>query len=94
MQTGRRPNWPPAWVTLAEKCGGSVPLRQALGYRSKTTLSAKIAGRKPWTRADYLLLVILAVRHDIPTDQLLPPAAVYALDRPDARPVLGEAPNA
>lgn len=81
-------------MALAAACGGSVALRQALGYRSKGTLPSKLYGVKPWTRADYLLLLMLSTRHGIALDQLLPPAAVYALGRPDAHPFLGEAPNA
>lgn len=53
---GRIPSWPIPWLDLATAAGGSRALREALGYASKTTLSAKIAGRSPWTKADYFLL--------------------------------------
>lgn len=91
MPPGRTPSWPKPWLDLAAKCGGSVELRVALGYRSKTTLSDKLRARSPWTRSDFLLLSAVAERHHVAISTLLPAPAILVLSKPDGRPVLADA---
>ena len=70
--SGRRPSWPPVWIALAAKVGGSKALRlDIFGYRSKTTLSDKILGRSPWSKADRTILGFLAKKHGLPLADLL-----------------------
>jgi len=70
--SGRRPSWPAPWMLLAEREGGSRKLREErFGYRSKTTLSDKIHGRSPWSKADRTIIGFLARRHGIALDSLL-----------------------
>ena len=73
MPSGRPPEWPKPWMDLAAASGGSRHLREQLGYASKTTLSAKIAGRSPWTRGDWMVVQHLAVQYDQPFLPLFAP---------------------
>jgi len=89
MTIGRTPSWPIPWLDLALRCGGTVQLRECLGYNSKTTLSDKIHGRSPWTRADWLLLLNLCVRHGLDVADLLPARVRQSLVLPGAKPAVG-----
>lgn len=58
-------------MTLAAREGGSRRLRrEVFGYSSKTTLSDKIAGRSPWSRADLSILGLLAEKHGLSLEAL------------------------
>jgi hypothetical protein len=59
MKKGRKLSWPEAWKEFSELFGGTVGLRDAMGYSSPTTVPDKINRRSPWSPADKKLLGFL-----------------------------------
>lgn len=69
---GRPLQWPDAWRDFSEIFKGPAGLRTALGYSSPTTLPDKIHGRKPWSRADKLLVKHLCRENGFDFERLFP----------------------
>lgn len=72
----RPPKWPPLWLKMADRCGGSARLRDSLGIKTVKGLSGKINGSIPWTRENIDAIASLCRMHGLPLGGLVNPEAV------------------